>query len=56
MITPNRVAVLLLLLLIAALAAWSKLRLVDDDVFEAQRWRLDEHPSLHDQPSNTEKR
>lgn len=46
MITPARVGVLLILLLIVAFASWSKLRFVDENAQEPQRWRVDEYPGL----------
>lgn len=46
MITPTRVAVLLILLLIGCLASWSKLRFIDEDDHMSQRWRLEEHPKF----------
>ena len=45
-ITPNRVGVLLLLLLIALFAVWSKLRFVDERAQEPQRWRIEDLPRL----------
>jgi len=46
-ITPPRVAVILLLLLIAGFAAWSKLRFVDDQSDQPQRWRIEDYPGLN---------
>jgi len=53
MLTPNRVGVLLILLLVPLLAAWSKLRFMDETSFETQRWRIDEHPRLQSQSPQT---
>ncbi|MCU7925389.1 MAG: hypothetical protein KZQ97_02975 [Candidatus Thiodiazotropha sp. (ex Dulcina madagascariensis)] len=44
MLTPNRVAVALIVLFIIAFASWSKLRFVDEKDLAAQRWRIDEYP------------
>ena len=44
MLTPPRVAVVLILCLVVAFAFWSKLRFVDETADEPQRWRVDEHP------------
>ncbi len=44
MLTPARVAVALILILVIALSFWSKLRFVDDTTDAPQRWRIDEHP------------
>ena len=46
LITPPRVAVLLILLLVAVIAAWSKLRYVEAEDHKPQRWRLEEYPGL----------
>jgi hypothetical protein len=54
MLTPNRVGVILILLLVTLLAAWSKLRFMDDNSFEAQRWRIDDHPRLQSQAPQKE--
>ncbi|MBS1202316.1 MAG: hypothetical protein H6R22_825 [Chromatiaceae bacterium] len=32
--------------LIVSVAAWSKLRFVDDEDFAPQRWKLGEHPAF----------
>jgi hypothetical protein len=46
MITPTRVAILLLLLLIVGLSVWSKIRFVDEHAQEPQRWRIEDLPRL----------
>ncbi len=46
MLTPPRLTALSILLLIAIVAAWSKLRFVDQEDHEPQRWRVDEHPAF----------
>ena len=46
MMTPTRVAVLLLLLLIVVLAVWSKTRFVDEHAQEPQRWKIEDLPRL----------
>lgn len=46
MLTPSRVAVLLILVMIFSLASWSKLRFVDEEDHMSQRWRLEEHPQF----------
>lgn len=48
MITPTRVAVLLLLLLIVAFSVWSKVRFIDEGAQEPQRWRIEELPRLRE--------
>ena len=53
MITPTRVGVLLILLLIVALASWSKLRFVDENAEEPQRWRVEEYPGLQKNQINS---
>lgn len=45
-ITPARTAVVLILLLVSALAVWSKIRFVDDNAQEPQRWRVEDYPGL----------
>jgi hypothetical protein len=46
MLTRKHAIVIAILLLIAVVAAWSKLRFVDDSDFAPQRWRASEHPDL----------
>jgi hypothetical protein len=46
MITPTRMAVLLILILVVALAFWSKLRFVDESADAPQRWKVDEYPGF----------
>jgi len=46
MLTPARTIVLAILLLVALVASWSKLRIVDENDHEPQRWRIDEHPAF----------
>ena len=46
MFTPARIIVLAILLLVVLIASWSKLRIVDEDDHEPQRWRIDEHPAF----------
>ena len=50
LITPPRAAVLLILLLVAVIAAWSKLRYVEAEDHKPQRWRLEEYPGLDQKP------
>jgi hypothetical protein len=47
MLTPPRLAILSILLLVVMVAAWSKLRIVDQDDYQPQRWRIDEHPAFN---------
>ena len=42
-------AVLLILSLIVITAAWSKLRYIDEEDHEPQRWRIEDHPAFHQQ-------
>jgi len=46
MFAKQTAAVLLILSLIVITAAWSKLRYVDDDDHEPQRWRIEDHPAF----------
>lgn len=46
MSTRNHVIVGLIILIVFAVAAWSKLRFIDEEDHGAQRWRLDEHPAF----------
>jgi len=46
MVTRNRIIVLVILVLVVLLAAWSRLRHVDESDHQPQRIRLDEHPSF----------
>jgi hypothetical protein len=46
MITRNALIVIFILTLVFIVAAWSKLHILDDDDFQPQRWRLDEHPAF----------
>jgi len=48
MITRNVLIVFFILALVVIVAAWSKLRFVDDEDFKPQRWRLEDHPTLGD--------
>jgi hypothetical protein len=49
MVTPSRVLVLLLLVLIVGLAAWSRLRFLDEDSFKPQRIRIEDFPAFQKQ-------
>jgi len=46
MVTRSRFIVLVLLVLIVVISAWSRLRHVKESDFEPQRIRLEEHPAL----------
>jgi len=46
MVTPSRVLVLLLLVLIVAISAWSRLRFLDEDSFKPQRIRVEDFPAF----------
>jgi hypothetical protein len=46
MMARNVAIVLAILSLVVGIAAWSKLRFVDDEDHQPQRWRLDEHPAF----------
>lgn len=52
MFTPVRLIVLIILVLILAFSAWSKLRFIDEDSDKPQRWRLEEYPRLQQSPAN----
>ena len=47
MITRNIIVVCLILAIVVVVAAWSKLRFVDDEDFKPQRMRIEEHPALN---------
>lgn len=47
MFTPIRVAVLLILVMILIVAAWSKLRFIDENSDQPQRWRVEDFERLH---------
>jgi hypothetical protein len=49
MVTPSRVFAVLLLVLIVAIAAWSKLRFLDEDSFKPQRFRVEDFPAFQKQ-------
>ena len=46
MITRIRITVLVILVLVVVLAAWSRLRHVDESDHEPQRVRLEDHPAF----------
>jgi hypothetical protein len=46
MFTPPRLIVLSILLLIVIIASWSKLRYVDEEDHEPQRWTVEDHPAF----------
>jgi hypothetical protein len=46
MVSRKRIAVLAILVLVVLIAAWSRLRYVDESDHEPQRIRLDEHPAF----------
>lgn len=46
MLTRNFLVVLMILVLVVVIAAWSKLRFVDEEDHQPQRWRLEEHPAF----------
>ena len=46
MLTPARTTILAILLLVVLIAAWSKLRIADEDDHQPQRWLIDEHPAF----------
>ncbi len=46
MLTPPRLVVLSVIMLIVTLASWSKLRFIEQEDHEPQRWLVDEHPAL----------
>jgi len=46
MVTHSRIVVLVILVLVVASAAWSRLRHVDESDFEPQRILLKEHPAF----------
>jgi lipopolysaccharide export system protein LptC len=48
MVTRSRIVVLVLLVLIVILAAWSRLRHVEESDHAPQRIRLEEHPAFQE--------
>ena len=44
--TRNIVLVLMIVFAVVAIAAWSKLRFVEEEDHQPQRWRLEEHPAF----------
>jgi hypothetical protein len=50
MFNPVRLSVLVILLLILVASAWSKLRFIDADSHQPQRWRVEDYPRLHSSP------
>ncbi len=46
MVTRSRIIVLVILVLIVALSAWSRLRHVDESDHEPQRVLLEDHPAF----------
>jgi hypothetical protein len=48
MLTRTRIAVAVILVLVILLSAWSSLRFVDDNDFEPQRIRLEDHPAFRE--------
>lgn len=48
MVTRGRIFILLILVLVVLIAAWSRLRHIDESDHESQRIRLDEHPAFQE--------
>jgi hypothetical protein len=46
MFTAKSVAILVLLLVIVVIASWSKLRFIDPQDHQQQRWRIDQYPGF----------
>lgn len=46
MFTPKSVSIILILLFIVGIASWSKLRFVDPEDHQEQRWRVDQYPGF----------
>lgn len=46
MFTSGRIKVVVVLLLIVVTTAWSKLRLLEPEDHEPQRWRVEEYPGF----------
>ena len=46
MVTRSRVIVLAILIFVVVLAAWSRLRHVEESDYEPQRIRLEDHPAF----------
>jgi hypothetical protein len=49
MITRRRIVVLVILILVVLIAAWSRLRHVEESDHEPQRIRLEDHPAFQKQ-------
>jgi len=54
MFTSVRLIVLVILALILLLSAWSKMRYLDEDSDQPQRWRVEDDPRLHEAPAQTD--
>ncbi len=50
--TRNRIIIILILVLIALVAAWSRLRYVEEDDYEPQRIPAVKHPDLQKSPGD----
>jgi len=46
MFKPTRLKIFVILLVIAVTTAWSKLRLLEPQDHEPQRWRIEEYPGF----------
>ena len=51
MVTRNRIIVLMILVFIFLLAAWSRLRYVEESDYEPQRHRVEDHPAFQKNPA-----
>lgn len=49
MLTRSRITVLVILMLVMVLAAWSRLRHVEESDHQPQRVRLEDHPAFQKQ-------
>ena len=50
MVTRSRIIVLVILVLVVVLAAWSRLRYIEESDYEPQRFRLEDHPAFQTKP------
>ena len=48
MLTPTRLIVVFILVMVFVVASWSKLRIADEDDHQPQRWRIDEYHGFTD--------
>lgn len=53
MVTRSRIVVLVILIAIVLLTAWSRLHYIDESDHEPQRVRLEDHPAFQTKPTDS---